>query len=204
MTIENNNYLTKLKIINIMKLNGKKVAILATDGFEQSELFSPMDALKSEGAEIHIISDHEGEIKAWKDGNWGKSIKVDRTVDNVSEMNYNALMLPGGVINPDTLRINDNAITFVRDFFKSGKPVGAICHAPQILISADVIKDREVTSYKSVKQDCINAGAKWTDKEVVCDSALVTSRNPDDLPAFNKKLIEEIKEGVHEEQMASV
>lgn len=187
-----------------MKLSGKQVAILATDGFEQSELFSPLKALKNEGAEVHVISDHSGEIKGWKDGNWGKSIAVDKTLEEAKESDYNAIVLPGGVINPDILRINDDALSFIRDFFESGKPVAAICHAPQLLISADVIKGRRVTSYQSIKDDLINAGAKWEDSECVCDSALVTSRNPDDLPAFNAKVIEEIKEGVHKKQKQSV
>jgi len=180
-----------------MKLNTKNVAILATNGFEQSELFEPLKALKNEGANVDIVSLETGEIKGWKDGNWGKSITVDKTLDQVNESDYNALMLPGGVINPDLLRANEKAVNFVKSFVKKKKPVGAICHAPWLLASADVVKGREITSYNSIKKDMINAGAKWKDESVVVDQGLVTSRNPDDLPNFNAKLIEEICEGQH-------
>jgi protease I len=186
-----------------MKLQGKKVAILATDGFEQSELFSPMDALKNEGAQVDIVSIKSGSIKGWDKDDWGKSIEVDKKIEQASASDYNALMLPGGVMNPDSLRKDENALNFVRSFFKEGKPVAAICHAPQILISADVVENRNMTSYDSIKKDLQNAGVNWTDEEVVVDAGLVTSRNPDDLPAFNKKLIEEVGEGVHEEQVAN-
>ncbi|CAH8282144.1 protease I [Mariniflexile fucanivorans] len=186
-----------------MKLTNKTVAILATDGFEKSELFEPLKALKNEGADVHIISIKEGDIKSWDDKNWGESIKVDKLVSKTDASNYNALVLPGGVINPDLLRINEEALNFVKDFFRQGKPVAAICHAPWLLISADVIKNRNVTSYKSIKQDVINAGGNWQDKEVVVDSGLVTSRNPNDLPAFINKIIEEIVEGKHSEQVAN-
>lgn len=180
-----------------MKLNTKNVAILATNGFEQSELFEPLQALKNEGAKVDIISLESGEIKGWKDGNWGKSIAVDKTLDQVNVSDYNALMLPGGVINPDLLRANETAVDFVKSFAEAKKPIGAICHAPWLLASADVVKDREITSYNSIKKDMINAGAKWKDQSVVVDQGLVTSRNPDDLPDFNAKLIEEICEGQH-------
>ncbi|GAA4106789.1 type 1 glutamine amidotransferase domain-containing protein [Aquimarina addita] len=186
-----------------MKLQEKKVAILATDGFEKSELFKPMEALKNEGATVHIISVKEGEIKSWDGENWGEQIKVDHLVEDTNESDYNALVLPGGVANPDLLRTHETALDFIRAFFKSGKPVAAICHAPWLLISAGVIENREVTSYHSIKDDVVNAGAKWLDKEVVVDSGLVTSRNPDDLPAFIDKVIEEIKEGKHEEQVVN-
>lgn len=180
-----------------MKLNTKKVAILATDGFEESELFEPLQALKNEGANVEIVSLEKGEIKGWKDGNWGKSITVDKTVDQINATDYNALMLPGGVINPDILRANDDAVNLVKSFVDKKKPVGAICHAPWLLASADVVKDREITSYHSIKKDMVNAGAQWKDESVVVDQGLVTSRNPDDLPDFNAKLIEEICEGKH-------
>lgn len=183
-----------------MKLENKKIAILATDGFEKSELFQPLEALRKEGATVHIISIKDGEIKSWDNGDWGKSIVVDKKIDAVNESDYNALVLPGGVINPDQLRTNEAVLNFIRAFFKSGKPVAAICHAPWLLISAGVIEGRKVTSYKSIKDDVINAGADWVDTEVVVDSGLVTSRNPDDLPAFCKKIIEEIGEGKHAEQ----
>mgnify|MGYP000123369707 CR=1 FL=1 len=187
-----------------MKLQGKKVAILATDGYEQSELFSPREALQNAGATVHIISDHDGQIKAWDKDNWGKKVDVDKTLESTVASDYDGLMLPGGVINPDTLRTNRDAMGFIRDFFKEGKPVAAICHAPQLLISANVIEGRKVTSYKSIQQDIENAGAQWVNEAVVVDSGLVTSRTPDDLDAFNKKLVEEIAEGVHKEQKQSV
>ncbi len=180
----------------------KKVAILATDGFEESELKSPKEAMEKEGFQVDIVSTESGSIKGWADGNWSNSYTVDKTLDEVSASDYNALMLPGGVINPDKLRRSEDALIFVRDFFRQEKPVAAICHAPQILISADVVEGRTLTSFNSIKDDLINAGANWVDKEVVVDSGFVTSRNPGDLPAFNAKLIEEVKEGKHEEQHA--
>ncbi len=183
-----------------MELENKKVAILATDGFEKSELFQPLEALKNEGATVHIISNKEGEIKSWDKTDWGKTIQVDKLVSEANESEYNALVLPGGVINPDALRTDEDALDFIRAFFSSGKPVAAICHAPWLLISAGVIEGRQVTSYKSIKDDVINAGGHWTDNEVVVDQGLVTSRNPDDLPAFCDKIIEEIREGKHDEQ----
>lgn len=183
-----------------MKLENKKIAILATDGFEKSELFEPLNALKNEGAEVHIISVKEGDIKSWDDNNWGESITVDKLVDDANESDYHSLVLPGGVANPDLMRTHDNALDFIRAFFRSGKPVAAICHAPWLLISADVIENRKVTSYHSIKDDVVNAGANWVDEEVVVDEGLVTSRNPKDLPAFIDKIIEETREGKHEAQ----
>jgi protease I len=183
-------------------LERKIVAILATNGFEESELTEPKKALEEAGADVHIVSLVPGEIKGWKDGNWSKSFKVDKTIDEVSHKDYNALMLPGGVINPDTLRTNEKAITFIKSFFENHKPVAAICHAPILLAEADVLKGRKITSYESVKTDLINAGATWVDEEVVVDSGLVTSRTPKDLPAFNAKLVEEVYEGKHKKQMA--
>ncbi len=180
----------------------KRVAILATDGFEESELKSPKEAMEEAGFTVDIISEKSGTIKGWADGNWSNEYQVTATIDNVSAKDYNALMLPGGVINPDKLRRNDDALIFVRDFFKQRKPVAAICHAPQLLIEAEVVKGRTMTSFKSIRTDLTNAGALWVDKEVVVDEALVTSRNPEDLPAFNKKLIEEINEGKHDLQHA--
>ncbi|MFD2828070.1 type 1 glutamine amidotransferase domain-containing protein [Leeuwenhoekiella polynyae] len=180
----------------------KKVAILATNGFEEVELTSPLEAMKKEGFEVHIVSEESGKIKAWASTDWGKEYDVDKTLSEVSAKEYNALVLPGGVINPDKLRRNEDALVFIRDFFKQHKPVAAICHAPQLLISADVVKGRTLTSFNSIKKDLQNAGALWVDKEVVVDEALVTSRNPDDLPAFNAKVIEEINEGKHELQHA--
>ncbi len=180
----------------------KRIAILATNGFEESELKSPKEAMEQEGFQVDIVSTEAGQIKGWANGNWSNSYKVDKTLDQVKANDYNALMLPGGVINPDQLRRNENALAFIRDFFKQEKPVAAICHAPQVLISADVVKGRKLTSFSSIKDDLINAGAHWVDEEVVVDHGFVTSRNPDDLPEFNSKLIEEIREGKHEEQHA--
>ena len=147
---------------------------------------------------VMLISPESGSIKAWASTNWGKSYPVDKTLDEAIASDYNALLLPGGVINPDSLRMNKKALQFVRYFFEEGKPVAAICHGPQTLISAEVVEGRKMTSYPSIKKDLMNAGAEWHDKEVVVDKGLVTSRTPDDLPAFNRKMVEEIKEGMHE------
>ena len=184
------------------KLDGKRVAILATDGFEQSELFEPKKALEAAGAKVDIISLKLGQIKGWDDENWGQTIGVDRLVSEANAAEYNALMLPGGVMNPDTLRTEPSVQTFVRGFFERGLPVGAICHAPWTLINADVVDGRKLTSYHTLAQDLKNAGANWVDEAVVCDQGLVTSRKPDDLPQFCAKLIEEIGEGYHEGQTA--
>lgn len=175
----------------------KKIAILATHGFEESELKSPQEHLQQQGWETHIVSLEAGSIKAWADKDWGKEYKVDKTVDEVSADDYDALVLPGGVINPDKLRVDNAAIGLVQAFFDQGKPVAAICHGPQVLVNAGVVSGRKMTSVKNISQDLINAGADWVDEEVVVDEGLVTSRTPDDLPAFNKKMVEEIKEGVH-------
>lgn len=180
----------------------KRVAILATNGFEESELQSPKEYLEQQGWTAEIVSPESGSIKSWANGNWGKEYKVDKTVDEVSSSNYHALVLPGGVINPDHLRRNEKAVAFVKDFFEEKKPVAAICHGPQTLIEAGVVEGRKLTSFSSVKTDLINAGANWVDEEVVVDNGLVTSRTPKDLPAFNKKMVEEIKEGKHELQRA--
>lgn len=178
----------------------KKIAILATNGFEESELKSPKEFLEEQGWTADIVSPKSGTIKSWKDGNWGSAFDVDRTLDEVSSKEYHALVLPGGVINPDQLRRDEKAVSFVKDFFNENKPVAAICHGPQILVDADVLDGRKITSFFSVKNDMINAGAIWSDEEVVVDNGLVTSRTPDDLPAFNKKMVEEIKEGKHDLQ----
>ena len=183
-------------------LSGKRIAILVADGFEQSELTSPRDALMDAGAETQIVSPCDSKVKGWKDGQWGKEIPVDVPLSQADAGDYDALVLPGGVMNPDQLRCNEEALQFVRDFFSTGKPVGAICHGPWTLIDAGVVQGRNVTSYESIQADLINAGAEWEDEEVVVDNGLVTSRKPDDLPAFNKKLIEEIAEGKHSPQTA--
>ncbi len=178
-------------------LSGKNVAILATDGFEESELMKPLAALEEAGATTTIVSLKAGSIKGWSGEGFGKAIPVDQMIDDADEKAFDALMLPGGVINPDTLRTNEAAVKFVRSFFDAGKPVAAICHAPQLLIEADVVKGRRLTSYASIRTDLINAGADWVDESVVVDQGLVTSRNPDDIPDFIRKMVEEIAEGVH-------
>jgi len=187
-----------------MELQGKKVAILATNGFEEVELTSPKKALEEAGATVHVVSPESGSIKSWDKDNWGGKFTVDVELSSADAGNYDALVLPGGVINPDHLRDNAEAVSFVKDFFKAKKVVAAICHGPWTLAEADVLKGRKVTSYSSIKTDLKNAGANWVNQEVVVDQGLVTSRNPDDLPAFNKKLIEEVKEGKHQMQAQSV
>ncbi len=176
---------------------GKKVAILSADGFEQSELFEPRKALLEAGAEVTIVSLKEGRIKGWKDQNWADSIAVDATVKTANAAEFDALVLPGGVINPDTLRSDKDAVAFVKSFVDSSKPIAAICHGSQTLIETGALKGRKMTSYKSLKTDFKNAGAIWIDEEVVVDQGLVTSRTPMDIPAFNKKMVKEIAEGHH-------
>jgi protease I len=184
------------------ELKGKKIAFLATDMFEQVELTEPWQALEGAGAELELISLKDGEIQGFNHYDKADKFKVDRTVEEANASDYDALVLPGGVGNPDTLRQDENAVSFVRDFFEQGKPVGAICHAPWTLVEAGVVRGRTLTSFPSIQTDVRNAGGNWVDQEVVVDSGLVTSRKPDDLPAFNKKLIEEFAEGRHEEQAA--
>lgn len=187
------------------QLSGKKVAILATNGFEYSELMEPQKALKNAGADVEIVSLKTDDIRGWQEKDWAKdTLKVDKAVKNANASDYNALVLPGGVMNPDHLRTDKDVQRFVRDFFKMGKPVAAICHAPWVLIDAEVVEGRKLTSYHTLRKDLENAGANWVDKEVVVDQGLVTSRNPNDLPAFCNKIIEEIGEGVHEKQRQSV
>jgi protease I len=180
-------------------LSNHRVAILTEEGFEQVELTSPKAALEAAGATVHVISPKSGKIKAWDKNNWGIEIEVDRKLSDVSPDEYDALVLPGGVLNPDKLRQNAEAVAFVATFLEDGKPVAAICHGPQMLIETDMIYGRKLTSYPSLQTDLKNAGADWVDEEVVVDSGLVTSRRPADLSAFNKKMIEEIAEGIHEE-----
>lgn len=180
-------------------LNNRKIAILTESGFEESELLSPKKALEEAGATVHIVSPQE-KVRAMKDHEWSVECSVDKNISEVTADEYDGLLLPGGVFNPDKLRTNADALKFVRDFFSAGKPVAAICHGPQTLISADVVKGRRMTSYHSIKQDMINAGVDWVDEEVVVDQGLVTSRSPKDLPAFNAKMIEEFAEGVHSGQ----
>ena len=178
-------------------LSNKKVAILTEEGFEQVELTSPLEALKNAGAQVDVNSPKSGKIKAWNHTDWGIEIDVDKELSTVSPDDYDALVLPGGVMNPDKLRQNKEAVAFVSAFLDEGKPVAAICHGPQVLIETGMIGGRTLTSYPSLQTDLKNAGAHWVDEEVVVDNGLVTSRKPDDLPAFNKKMIEEIAEGVH-------
>lgn len=182
------------------KLDGKRVAILVTNGFEEAELVSPKEALEDAGAEALIVSPAEKKVRAWDETDWGSKYEVDVPLSEAKASEYDALVLPGGVMNPDHLRLEPKAISFIREFFDAGKPVAAICHGPWTLIDAGVAKGRRMTSYPSIKTDLINAGADWVDQEVVVDNGLVTSRKPDDLPAFNRKMIEEFGEGVHSGQ----
>ncbi|MEZ6053594.1 MAG: type 1 glutamine amidotransferase domain-containing protein [Planctomycetaceae bacterium] len=183
-------------------LNETTIAILATNGVEQVELTKPWEALQEAGATVHLISLKAGEIQGVHHDKKGDKFPVDKTVDEVSASSYDGLVLPGGVFNPDALRVNERAVDFVGDFFKQSKPVAAICHGPWMLVEADVVRGRRVTSWPSVKTDLVNAGAEWVDEECVCDEGLLTSRNPDDLPAFCSKAVEEFAEGRHAAQTA--
>ena len=179
------------------KLENKRIAILVDEGFEQIELTSPKEALEAEGAKASIVSPQKRKVKGWNTTKWGSKLKVDVPLESAKAEDFDALVLPGGVMNPDKLRRNEWALQFVKAFFDAGKPVAAICHGPWTLIDAGVISGRRVTSYHSIQTDLKNAGATWVDEEVVVDNGLVTSRKPDDLPAFNAKMIEEFVEGVH-------
>jgi protease I len=182
------------------KLKNKRVAILATDGVEQVELIEPKKALEEAGAQTDVVSPKDGKIKGWNHTDWGKEIPVDINLKSADHNNYDALLLPGGVMNPDTLRMDPAAVQFVKSFFDSGKPVAAICHGPWLLVEADAVRGRKVTSWPSLRTDIRNAGGEWTDQEVVTDNGLVTSRKPADIPAFNRKMIEEFGEGKHTAQ----
>jgi protease I len=185
------------------QLNGKRVAILVADGFEQVELTGPKEALDQAGARTQIISPAKGQVKGWNHTEWGDQFPVDLQLEQARPDDFDALLLPGGVMNPDKLRMNKQAVQFVKAFFDAGKPVAAICHGPWTLIEAGVVRGRKLTSYESIQTDLKNAGANWVDQEVVTDNGLVTSRKPDDIPAFNRKMIEEFAEGRHERQRAA-
>jgi len=178
-------------------LKGKKVAILTESGFEEVELTSPKKALEDAGARVEIVSPQKEKVKAWAHDHWSIELPVDVNVEEADPNDYDALMIPGGVLNPDKMRMNDKCVEFAQHFLQEGKPVAAICHGPQLLIETGMLEGRNMTSYPSVKTDMINAGATWADREVIVDNGLVTSRSPKDLEAFNKKMIEEIKEGKH-------
>lgn len=189
-------YLNRKKIF-MATLTGKKVAILTENGFEEVELTSPKKALEDAGAEVEIVSPQKEKVKAWSHDHWSIEVPVDVNVEDADPNEYDALMVPGGVLNPDKMRMNEKCVRFAQHFLETGKPVAAICHGPQLLIETGLIDGRNMTSYPSVKTDLMNAGASWIDREVVVDNGLVTSRSPKDLDAFNKKMIEEIKEGKH-------
>jgi len=182
------------------ELQGRKVAIVATDGVEQVELTEPLEAAKNAGAAVHLISVKPGKIQSFNHLDKGDTFSVDRTISEVKAADYDALILPGGVANPDALRLNNEVVQFVRDFFEAGKPVAAICHGPWTLVEADVVRGRTLTSWPSLQTDIRNAGGSWVDEEVHTDQGLVTSRKPDDLPAFCAKMIEEFCEGRHPKQ----
>jgi protease I len=185
------------------RLEGKRVAFLATDGVEQVELTEPWKTVEEEGGTPELVSLESGEIQGFNHLDKGDTFEVDRTVEEASESDYDGLVLPGGVANPDFLRMNENAVGFTRSFFEAGKPVAVICHGPWTLVEADVVRDRTITSWPSLRTDIRNAGGNWVDEEVVVDNGLVSSRRPDDLPAFCAKLAEEICEGRHEQQAAT-
>jgi protease I len=187
----------------MMSISGKSIAILAANGFEQSELEVPHDRLKAAGAKVEIVSLKAGEIKGWDKTDWGRPVKVDKTLDQASASDYDAIVLPGGQINPDLLRVEPKALSFIRDIFNQKKVVAAVCHAPWLLIETGIAKGRKMTSYKSIRTDVENAGAQWEDAEVVTDNGVITSRNPGDLEAFSAKIIEEVGEGRHAQRSAA-
>ncbi len=177
-------------------LVGKTVAILATDGFEQSELEKPKKALEEAGARTHVVSPADNKIKGWNHKDWGEEVTVDVPLKSAKAEQYDALLLPGGVMNPDQLRMNPDAVHFVKDFFDQGKPVAAICHGPWMLVETGAVKGRTVTSWPSLKTDIQNAGGTWVDEEVILSNGVVTSRKPDDIPAFNLEMIALFSKGV--------
>lgn len=183
-------------------INSARILIIATDGYERSELRVPLEELRKQGADVKIASLKPGEIKSWDETDWGDSVTVDLTLSDVKLDDYHALVIPGGQINPDILRTSEDAVRIVRDFVKSGKPVAAICHGPWLLVEADELRGRKATSYHSIRTDVKNAGATWEDKEVVVDQGIITSRSPKDLQAFVAKIVEEVREGRHERRAA--
>lgn len=183
-------------------INSARILILATDGYERSELRVPLEELRKKGADVKIASLKPGEIKSWDEKDWGDSVGVDLTIADVKPEDFHALVIPGGQINPDVLRADEGAVNLVRAFVKSGKPVAAICHGPWLLVEADALKGRKATSFQSIRTDMKNAGAQWEDKEVVVDEGIITSRSPKDLQAFVAKIIEEVGEGRHERHAA--
>ncbi len=176
-------------------IKGKKIALLATDGFEQAELMEPRKMLEEAGATTMVVAPKSGQIKGWKMKDWGESVKVDKVLDDTNPNDFDALVLPGGVINPDNLRMDPKAVNFVRQFVSTGKTVAAICHGPWTLLEAGVLKGKTVTSWPSLKTDLKNAGANWVDQDVVTDGQFIFSRKPDDIPAFSKAIIESVGQG---------
>lgn len=184
------------------ELKNRRVAALVDNGFEQSELLEPKKALEAAGAKVDVVSPQQSKVKGWQHTDWGQEVAVDTPLESAKADDYDALLLPGGVMNPDKLRANATAVAFVKRFVEAGKPIAAICHGPWTLIEAGAVRGRRMTSWPSLRTDLANAGAQWTDAECVVDNGLVTSRKPDDIPAFNRKMIEEFAEGRHQREMA--